>query len=545
MHANCIASPGFHVDFDAQLISWHNRPPKARLLNSRKNHKLVLTIRNLCQQQCAARLRHSFNDQHTRHDRHVRKVPGEKWLINGDIFNRHNALHAHEVDHTINQQKRIAMRQNSQNIVNIQLALLGGWRFSQRLRRVGHVSSGLKIILYCTFWQARENGKQRMTFPSPSEQLRYFQKQQSKIVETIRQLVEIESPSDVKQAVDRLGTVVASRFSELGGRVHVHLAENFGNHLQIDFNCPNAPKHKPVLLLGHMDTVYPIGTISRMPCRVAKGRLWGPGVLDMKSGIALAIHAIEALLKWNDGTFPRPVRVLLASDEEVGSKSSRVITERLATKSAAVLVLEPAHGLAVKTARKGVCEYRLLVSGRAAHAGLDFEKGQSAIVELAEQIREISKLVDLKRGITVNVGRVTGGTRSNVVAAEAEALIDVRVSRMADALRIDQRLRSLKPINPSCRIKVSGGMNRPPMERAKGVADLYARAKAIARELGWELPEASVGGGSDGNFTAALRIPTLDGLGGIGEGAHAEHESIIISELPRRASLLSGLITRI
>ena len=383
-----------------------------------------------------------------------------------------------------------------------------------------------------------------MSIPNPSEQLRYFKKQQSRIVETIRQLVEIESPSDVKQAVDRLGTVVASRFAELGGRVRVHIAENFGNHLQIDFK-PAGAKQKPVLLLGHMDTVYPIGTISKMPCRVAKGRLWGPGVLDMKSGIALAIHAIEALLKWNDGKLPRPVTVLLVSDEEVGSKSSRAITENLATKSAVVLVLEPAQGLAVKTARKGVCEYQLQVTGKAAHAGLDFEKGQSAIVELAKQICEISKLVDLKRGITVNVGKVNGGTRSNVVPAEAHAIIDVRVSRMGDALNIDHKLRSLKPFNRNCRIKISGGMNRPPMERTKGVADLYGKAKALAKELGWELAEAAVGGGSDGNFTAALGIPTLDGLGGIGEGAHAEHESVVTSELPRRAALLSGLITRI
>jgi len=383
-----------------------------------------------------------------------------------------------------------------------------------------------------------------MSIPNPSEQLRYFKKQQSRIVETIRQLVEIESPSDVKQAVDRLGTVVASRFAELGGRVRVHIAEDFGNHLQIDFK-PSGPKQKPVLLLGHMDTVYPIGTISKMPCRVAKGRLSGPGVLDMKSGIALAIHAIEALLKWNDGKLPRPVTVLLVSDEEVGSKSSRPITEYLAKKTAAVLVLEPAQGIAVKTARKGVCEYRLQVTGKAAHAGLDFEKGQSAIVELAKQICEISKFVDLKRGITVNVGKISGGTRSNVVPAEANAVIDVRVSRMGDALSIDHKLRSLKPFNRNCRIKISGGMNRPPMERTKGVADLYGKAKALAKELGWELPEAAVGGGSDGNFTAALGIPTLDGLGGIGDGAHAEHESVVISELLRRAALLPGLITRI
>jgi glutamate carboxypeptidase len=386
-----------------------------------------------------------------------------------------------------------------------------------------------------------------MNVPSIDEQLRYFKKQQPKIVRTIRQLVEIESPSDVKQAVDRLGTVLASRFAELGGRVRMHPAEKFGNHLQVDFKGRGPRDQKPVLLLGHLDTVYPIGTISKMPCRVARGRLHGPGVLDMKSGIALAPHAIEAMLKWNAGKLARALTILLVSDEEVGSTSSRAITEALARKSSAVLVLEPASGSegAVKTSRKGVCEYTLKVTGKAAHSGLDFEKGQSAIVELAKQIWQISQLVDPRRGITVNVGKMSGGTRANVVAAEATAVIDVRVSRMGDALEIDGKLRSLKLFNRNCRIAVSGGMNRPPMERTAGVAALYEKASAVADELGWKLEEASVGGGSDGNFTAALGIPTLDGLGGVGEGAHAEHESVIIAELPRRAALLSALIARI
>jgi glutamate carboxypeptidase len=385
-----------------------------------------------------------------------------------------------------------------------------------------------------------------MSVPSVSEQLRYLQKQQPKIIKTIRQLVDIESPSDLKQSVDRLGTVLASRFAELGGRVRVHLAEKFGSHLQVDFKGSGKNKtEKPVLLLGHMDTVYPIGTISKMRSRVAKGRLYGPGVLDMKSGIALALHAIEAMQKWNAGKLPRPLTILLVSDEEVGSTSSRAITESLAHQSAAVLVLEPAQGLAVKTARKGICEYTLKVTGKAAHSGLDFEKGQSAIVELAKQIWQISQLVDLRRGITVNVGRMSGGTRANVVAAEATAVIDVRVSRMGDALDIDGKLRSLKPFNRNCQIAIMGGLNRPPMERTAGVAALYDKAVVVADELGWKLEEAAVGGGSDGNFTAALGIPTLDGLGGVGEGAHAEHESVVISELPKRAALLAGLIARI
>jgi glutamate carboxypeptidase len=389
-------------------------------------------------------------------------------------------------------------------------------------------------------------GQEKMNVPSVSEQLRYFKKQQPKIVKTIRQLVDIESPSDVKQAVDRLGTVLASRFAELGGQVHVHPAERFGNHLQVDFKASGKNKtEKPVLLLGHMDTVYPIGTISKMPCRISKGRLYGPGVLDMKSGIALSLHAIEAMLKWNAGKLQRAVTVLLVSDEEIGSNSSRAITEALAQKSAAVLVLEPAQGLAVKTSRKGICEYTLKVTGQAAHSGLDFEKGQSAIVELAKQIWQISQLVDLRRGITVNVGKVSGGTRANVVPAEATGVIDVRVSRMGDGVEIDGKLRALKAFNRNCRIEISGGMNRPPMERTAGVAALYEKASLVADELGWKLDEAAVGGGSDGNFTAALGIPTLDGLGGVGEGAHAPHESVVISELPKRTALLSGLIAAI
>jgi len=383
-----------------------------------------------------------------------------------------------------------------------------------------------------------------MGTPEPAEQLRYFKRQQSQIVETIKQLVEIESPSDVKQAVDRLGAVLASRFGELGGRVRVHKAEKFGNHLQVDFKPRGSSQQKPVLLLGHMDTVYPIGTISRMKCRVAKGRVWGPGVLDMKSGIALALHVVEAMLRWGRGKISRPVTLLLVSDEEVGSKSSRAITEGLARQASAVLVLEPAFGLhgAVKTARKGVGEYRLTVHGKAAHSGLDFENGQSAIIELANQIQEISKLVDSQRGITLNVGKIGGGTRVNVVPAEAHALIDVRVADPNDAAHIDRKLRALKPSNLQCRLEVSGEIGRPPMERTAGVASLYAKAKQIAAALGSELREAAVGGGSDGNFTATMGVPTLDGLGAVGEGAHAEHESVVISELPARAALLAGVI---
>jgi glutamate carboxypeptidase len=288
-----------------------------------------------------------------------------------------------------------------------------------------------------------------------------------------------------------------------------------------------------VLLLGHYDTVYPAGTLATMPCGVAGNKLTGPGVLDMKSGIALMLHAIAALQEWHGreeshpGELLRPVNVLLVSDEEVGSSSSRAITEALAKRAAAVLVLEPSYGRqgAVKTARKGVGDYRIRISGKASHAGLDFQKGVNAIVELARQIEKIS--------------------RTNVVPAEASAEVDVRIARLKDAAGIDKKIRSLRPFNRKCKIEVTGGINRPPMERTAGVAALYAQAKTIARELGWKLGEAAVGGGSDGNFTAGLGIPTLDGLGAVGDGAHATHEHILISELPRRAALLAALIERI
>lgn len=389
----------------------------------------------------------------------------------------------------------------------------------------------------------------RKTSKQPSAEaerrLAYFAARREQIVATIRDLVEIESPSDNKTAVDHVAEAVAEKFSRLGGEIRFHRAKSFGSHLQVNFGGKSA---KPVLLLGHYDTVYPLGTLATMPCRVEHNRLTGPGVLDMKSGIALMLHAIAALQEWHTegwyGVLPRPVTVLLVSDEEVGSSSSRSITEALAKRAASVLVLEPSYGRqgAIKTARKGVGDYLLKVTGKAAHAGLDFDKGVNAIRELARQIERVSGFTDLKKGLTVNVGVVSGGSRTNVVPAEAMAQIDVRIARLKDAAGIDKKIRSLRPFDRNCKMVVSGGINRPPMERTAGVAALYAQAVAIARDLGWKLGEAAVGGGSDGNFTAGLGIPTLDGLGGVGDGAHARHEHILISELPRRTALLAGLI---
>jgi glutamate carboxypeptidase len=371
--------------------------------------------------------------------------------------------------------------------------------------------------------------------------MRHFSKHQDRMVETIRELVEIESPSDNKPAVDRIAAFLAPKFEGLGGRAQFHRSNDFGDSLQIDFG--GGANRQPVLLLGHYDTVYPLGTLASMPCEIEDGRLRGPGVLDMKSGIALMFHAIEALRAWH-GALSRPVTVFLVSDEEVGSHSSRAITEALAKQSAGVLVLEPAAGLrgAVKTARKGVGEYRLRVKGVAAHAGLDPGKGHSAILELSRQIAAVSKLNNLRQGLSVNPGVIQGGTRTNVIAAEASVGFDVRIKRAKQAAGIDRKLRSLKAFDKHCQLEVTGNINRLPMERTAGVAALYNKAQEIARQLNWKLAEAAVGGGSDGNFTAGIGIPTLDGMGGVGEGAHAVHEFIVISELPRRALLLAGMI---
>jgi glutamate carboxypeptidase len=383
-----------------------------------------------------------------------------------------------------------------------------------------------------------------LTSTASAERLQYFKRLQGRMVETVRELVEIESPSDNKPAVDRIAGFLAQKFEALGGRTRFHRSNAFGDSLQIDFRSGSgSPNRQPVLLLGHYDTVYQLGTLTTMPCKIESGRLCGPGVLDMKSGIALMLHAIEALQAWHSG-LPRPVTVFLVSDEEVGSRSSRKITESLAKESAGVLVLEPAAGLrgAVKTARKGVGEYTLRVKGVAAHAGLDPGKGHSAILELARQIAVIAKLNNLREGLSVNPGVIEGGTRTNVIAAEASVEIDVRIKKANQVSTLDRKLRSLEPFDKRCKLEMTGGINRLPMERTAGVVALYRKAQVIAGDVGWTLEEAAVGGGSDGNFTAGMGIPTLDGMGGVGEGAHAVHEYIVISELPRRALLLAGMI---
>ncbi|HYM09280.1 MAG TPA: M20 family metallopeptidase [Bryobacterales bacterium] len=372
--------------------------------------------------------------------------------------------------------------------------------------------------------------------------LRYCQSRRDAQIELIRRLVEIESPSDDKAAVDRMSEFLADRLAPVAA-IRVHRRRDGGNHLRVEFRLPGNKKSGQVLVLGHVDTVWPVGTLARMPFRAAEGRLWGPGVFDMKTGIAIAVFAAAALREL-DRPLARKLVLQLNADEEVGSESSRAITEAEARKSAAVLVLEPSVGLdgKVKTARKGVGDYMVRVKGRAAHAGLDFEAGASATLELARQLLKIAAFTDLERGITVNPGVIGGGTRTNVVAEEAWAKIDLRVWRLADARRIGKKFRALRPVDRRTSFTIEGGLNRPPLERSPDVVRLYRRAQRIAAEMGVELGEAQVGGGSDGNFTAALGVPTLDGLGAVGEGAHAANESVLISRLADRTALVARLI---
>ena len=362
---------------------------------------------------------------------------------------------------------------------------------------------------------------------------------QQAMIDLLRQLVLEESPTHDKPACDRLCEQLASELASLGGQVKIHRQPVAGDHLRVDFPGSDG---RPIMLLGHFDTVYERGTLETMPWSERDGRLYGPGVFDMKAGIVQIVFALRVLHELTVEP-PRPVRVWLVSDEETGSASSRAITEALAKECAAVLVCEPSGaGGALKTARKGVGGFTLRVTGVAAHSGLDFEKGHSAIVELAHQIQAISKFTDLARGITMNVGLIRGGTRTNVVPAEASAEIDLRVAHKDDGAEMERRVRELRAVNPNCKLEITGGINRPPLERTIQIAELFELARRVASELGFALGETAVGGGSDGNFTAGIGVPTLDGLGAVGDGAHAAHEHVIASELPRRAALLAGLI---
>lgn len=370
-------------------------------------------------------------------------------------------------------------------------------------------------------------------------------------LQRLRELVESESPTEDRAGVNRCMELVIGWAQASGGRVVRHPQVGFGDVVELWFGEENSIA-KPLMLLGHLDTVWPAGTLAGMPWREApddagRQRLWGPGVLDMKAGVIMALAAMETIQ--SRGGLQRPVVLLLNPDEETGSHVSRPHTERVALQSEAVFVLEPAQGLpgsadnaAYKTARKGVGQYRLDVTGVASHAGVDFERGHSAVLELARLLQTVAGFTDLASGFTVNPGVIGGGSRSNVVAAEAWAEVDVRIARASDAAHADELFHGLRVTDAGCSLKISGGINRPPMERGDGTVRLYQQARALAAELGFDLREAATGGGSDGNFTAGLGVPTLDGMGAVGEGAHAAHESLLLDELLPRTVLLAAMI---
>jgi glutamate carboxypeptidase len=355
------------------------------------------------------------------------------------------------------------------------------------------------------------------------------------MVDLLGRLVSIESPSDDPAALERMAAELASLFADFGP------IQRLGTHLKLTVEGAQADAH--AVALCHYDTVWPLGTIQRIPFSVDSDAIArGPGCFDMKGGIVELYFALQALRA--HGVHPkRRLEVLFTSDEEVGSPSSRPLIEQTARGAALAYVLEsPLPGGTIKTARKGTGDYLVRITGRAAHAGVEPQKGISATGELAHQTLALHALNNFDVGTTVNVGVVHGGTRPNVVAAEAEAHVDVRVQTLAEADRIDAAIRGLQPKLPGAQLRIEGGLNRPPMERSQAMAALFEKARANAAAMGVELREGSTGGGSDGNFTAAMGVPTLDGLGPEGEGAHAAHEHVITESFPRRVALLSGLL---
>jgi glutamate carboxypeptidase len=369
--------------------------------------------------------------------------------------------------------------------------------------------------------------------------LNRLRSESSETLKLLETMVNMDSPSPDKTLVDRFSRFAGSQFEAIGGHVEYVPSERFGDHLLARFD--GGPSTERVMLLGHTDTVFSEGEVARRPFRIADGRATGPGVFDMKAGIALMWSALKAL-----APLPRPVTVLLTSDEEIGSPSSRDLILKEAASARAVLVLEPSlPGGALKTSRKGVGRFTIKATGRAAHAGIDPERGVNAIEEIAHQVLELRRLSDPSRGTTVTVGMVQGGTRVNVVPAEAAVEVDVRVSDNEEAARISEAIRGLQPYLAGATLQIRGGINRPPMERTADTARLFALAQQIGVELGVSIDEGSTGGASDGNFTSAMGIPTLDGLGPIGGGAHSLDEFVDVTSLPERAALVAGLIARL
>ena len=361
------------------------------------------------------------------------------------------------------------------------------------------------------------------------------------LLEFIEALVAIESPSDDPAAVNTCGAELAKRLEAIGGRVTRIPSSTAGDHLRASFGDGS----RQILLLGHFDTVWPVGQLARMPLKREGGRLHGPGVFDMKAGIALAALATRAVIE-RDGLDGCQAVMLWTTDEEIGSGTSRALIEAEAVRSEAVLVFEPSlPGGGLKTSRKGVGQFEMIARGVPAHAGLDPGKGVSAVRELARQITAIDDLQDPARGVTVTVGIIKGGTRANVVPDEARATIDARANTRADAERVAAALKAVRPYIAGAKVEITGGFERPPLERTAEVVKLFEMARSVAAEVGVALEEGSAGGGSDGNLTAALGVPTLDGFGAVGDGAHALHEHVEIDALVPRAAVIAGLLARL
>jgi glutamate carboxypeptidase len=362
----------------------------------------------------------------------------------------------------------------------------------------------------------------------------FFRSRASRTLDEIRRLVEIESPSGDAHGISRVAAVVADELQRVGASVTLTDSARGPNLL-----ARIGDGDRPILFLGHMDTVWSIGTLEVMPWRVVDGRAHGPGVFDMKTGIVLMLETVRALAALDRRP---PITICLTCDEEIGSATSRALLEREALSSRAVLVFEPPlPGGGAKTSRAGVAGYGVRVVGRAAHAGLDPEKGVSAVAAISEVISKLHAMNDLPAGLSVNVGTLAGGTRSNVVAAEAHAEVDVRFRTADQAERIDDAVRAVRSSLPGATVEITGGVNRPPFERSEATLALYERAADAARASGFELGHGHVGGASDGNYTAALGVATLDGLGADGAGAHALDEHIVVDDIPRRSAMLTRL----
>jgi glutamate carboxypeptidase len=363
------------------------------------------------------------------------------------------------------------------------------------------------------------------------------------MVRLLGRFVRSESPSREKAAVDSFGRIIAREWRRRGAKVRILGQSRVGSHLRAELWLGEGRPAGQILVLGHLDTVYPLGTLREMPFRVSGGRAWGPGTFDMKGGLVLALFAVDALGAAGARP-PKRVVVFWNSDEEIGSETSRRAIEHEARQSDAVLVLEPAFGRdgKLKTARKGVGSAEIIITGRSAHAGLNPGAGVNAVHELAMQIDRLMKMDDPDRGITVQATVASGGTVRNVVPHHARAEVDIRYAHLADRGPLKRKLEALRPILRGARVLVRDGANRPPLERTDAVTKIFRHAKLLMREMGLPLAETSTGGGSDGCFTAALGVPTLDGLGAVGGGAHTPEEHVMIRSLPERAALLAGLL---